>query len=90
MRIHEYSLGELDFLSRLAFYDVKQVELRKRAGEEVGNQIWSGIEKELGEEFELNLRENSYVWRCVSKFYEEDPQLVSPRTRFEKRGLPFD
>ena len=31
------------------------------------------------------------VWsRILKNNYEEDPNLVSSRTRHEKRGLPFD
>ena len=91
MRTYNYSNSELDFLARLAFYDVKKTELRKREGGEVGNRVWSRIHKSLCEEFELNkFEESNLVWELVSKKYEEDLQLVDPQHRFDKRGLPFD
>lgn len=90
MRTYNYSNNELDFLARLAFFDVKQTELRNRAGEDIGNKVWNRIGSELEDDFNLNKMENDYIWHNVSRMYEQDPKLTNPKTRFEKVGLPFD
>ena len=82
MKTHEYSLRELDFIAGLAFYDFKQAEIVKRQGVGV-NRIWQRIGEKLKEEFDLTDREENYALRFISRSYENDPELVDPRTRYD-------
>jgi hypothetical protein len=69
IRNYNYSNLELVFLVRLAFYDVKKSELRRRAGEIVGNKFWNRLGNESVDEFDLNDFEGSYIWRAISEKY---------------------
>lgn len=90
MRFFNYSNNDLDFIARLGFYDVKKSELLKRNGHDIGNRVWERIGDSLTLEFEITQNEDDYIWRKITKMYEDDNDLVPPQFRFDRRGLPFD
>jgi len=86
MRTYNYSKREIGFLSELLFQDIKDAELRKRRGENMGNKLWVRLMRDLDESFDLTDIEGGICIERAAIMYEEDPELVDPRYRYALEG----